>query len=279
MILTGASAGGFGAGLNYGMVQDTFTTKIPVTVIDDSGPPFSAQYLPACLQKIWRNLWGFDAVLPSDCAECFNADGSGLTNIVYYWLQKYPTAKVGVVTTMEDEVIRLFFSQSLNSCASNNATALTVGQALCGGYTCAQYTAGINDLLGTFQCTGRVAGYLIGGANPNYMNPTYHQHIFRDEFYQAITDDGGITMAQWASDFASGKLENRRAVIPFTRPQRPSSSRPSTHVDMRIFARPRATVRAASTNLRAASDPGSSPRLRAPRTFPEGPARPCPPSC
>ncbi len=207
VILTGASAGGFGAGLNYGMVQDTFTTKIPVTVIDDSGPPFSAQYLPACLQKIWRNLWGFDAVLPSDCTECFNADGSGLTNVVYYWLQKYPTAKVGVVTTMEDEVIRLFFSQSLNSCASNNATALTVGQALCGGYTCAQYTAGINDLLGTFQCTGRVAGYLIGGANPNYMNPTYHQHIFRDEFYQAITNDGGITMAQWASDFASGKLE------------------------------------------------------------------------
>jgi hypothetical protein len=206
VLLTGASAGGFGAGLNYGMVQDSFG-KIPVVVIDDSGPPFSVQYLPACLQKQWRELWGFDAALPSDCTECFNSDGSGLTDVVYYWLHKYPHAKVGVVTTMEDEVIRLFFSQGLNTCASDNATSLTLGQALCGGYTCAQYTSGIQDLLSTFSCTNRLAAYQIGGMNPNYMNPTYHQHIFRDEFYEAITNDGGVTMAQWATDFIGGKLE------------------------------------------------------------------------
>jgi len=28
-----------------------------------------------------------------------------------------------------------------------------------------------------------------------------------NEFYQAITNDGGITMANWASDFLAGKLE------------------------------------------------------------------------
>jgi hypothetical protein len=207
VLLTGASAGGFAAGLNYGMVQDSFG-KTPVVVIDDSGPPFSAMYLPACLQKEWRNLWGFDAALPSDCTECKNADGSGLTDVVYYWLHKYPNAKVGFVSTMQDEVIRLFFSQELNSCGSNNATALTLGQALCGGYTCDMYTAGLNDLLTTFKCTGRLASYYVGGTNTNYMNPSFHQHIFRNEFYQAITNDGSITMAQWASDFISGKLEN-----------------------------------------------------------------------
>ena len=207
VLLTGASAGGFGAGLNYGMVQDSFGLNIPVVVIDDSGPPFSVQYLPACLQKQWREIWGFDDALPSGCKECFNTAGSGLTDVVYYWLHKYPKAKVGVVTTMGDEVIRLFFSQGLGTCASNNATSLTIGQALCGGYTCAQYTAGITDLLTTFTCTGRLAGYQIGGLNSNYMNPTYHQHIFRNEFYQAITNDGGVTMAQWASDFVNGNLE------------------------------------------------------------------------
>ena len=207
VMLTGASAGGFGAGLNYGMVQDSFGLKIPVVVIDDSGLPFSATYLPACLQKTWRDLWGFDASLPSDCAECNLPDGSGLTNVVYYWLHKYPKAKIGVVTTMQDEVIRLFFSQGENSCASNNATALTLSQALCGGYTCDKYTAGITDLVSTYSCTGRLAAYQIGGTNTAYMNPSFHQHIFRNEFYQAITNDGGITMANWASDFLAGKLE------------------------------------------------------------------------
>jgi hypothetical protein len=70
------------------------------------------------------------------------------------------------------------------------------------------YTAGLNDLLSTFKCTGRLATYYIGGMNANYMNPTFHQHIFRDEFYQAITNDGSMTMVQWASDFISGKLDN-----------------------------------------------------------------------
>ena len=207
VVLTGASAGGFGAGLNYGMVQDSFGSEIPVTVIDDSGPPFSAQYLPACLQKEWRSLWGFDAALPQDCQECFQSDGSGLTNVVYYWLQKYQSAKVGIVSTVQDEVIRLFFSQGDNSCGSNNATALAAGQALGTDYTGAEYTQGLTDLVTTFQCTGRLATYYIGGTNPNYMHPTYHQHIFRDEFYQAITNDGKTTMAQWATDFVAGQMD------------------------------------------------------------------------
>ncbi len=205
VLLTGASAGGFGAGLNYGMVQDSFG-KIPVVVLDDSGPPMSEKYLPACLQKQWRALWGFDAALPSDCAECTNPDGSGLTNIEYYWLHKYKGARVGFVSTMQDEVIRLFFSQGDTSCKTDDATILTLDQAT-GGYTGVQYTQGLQELLSTFQCTGRIATYFIGGTNPKYLHPTYHQHIFRNEFYQAITNDGGTTMAQWTGDFVSGKID------------------------------------------------------------------------
>ena len=205
VMLTGASAGGFAAGLNYGMVQDSFGT-IPVVVLDDSGPPMSAMYVPACLQKQWRTLWGFDAALPSDCAECSNADGSGLTNVEYYWLHKYKKARVGFVSTMQDEVIRLFYAQGNTSCSTDDATILTLAQAA-GGYTGMQYTQGLQDLASTFKCTGRIATYFIGGTNPMYPNPTYHQHIFRNEFYQAITNDGGTTMAQWASDFVSGKME------------------------------------------------------------------------
>jgi hypothetical protein len=206
VLLTGASAGAFGAGLNYAMVQDSFG-KIPVSVLMDSALPFRVQFLPACLQKKWRALWGFDAALPSDCAECFHDDGSGLTDIVYYLLHKYRQARVAAVSTMQDEIIRLFYAQGENDCASDDATALTLTQGVGGGYTGAEYTMGIEDLLQTFECTGRVAAYQIGGTSPSFPYPTYHQHIFRQEFYEAVTDDGGVTMAQWAADFAAGKLE------------------------------------------------------------------------
>jgi hypothetical protein len=202
VLLTGASAGGFGAGLNYGMVQDSFGT-IPVVVLDDSGPPFLTADLPACIQQQWRQLWGFNAALPSDCAECNNADGSGLTDIVKYWHHKYLHARVGLVSTVQDEVMRLFFGSSDNNCQTNNASAL----ALSGGLTGAQYTTGLDDLLSAYQCTGALATYYIGGTNPNFPNPTYHQHIFRSEFYTVDTDTGTQTMAQWTADLLSGTLD------------------------------------------------------------------------
>ncbi len=205
VLLTGASAGGFGAGLNYGMVQDSFG-EVPVTVLDDSGPPFRIAYLPACVQQQWRTLWGFDAALPSDCAECARADGSGLTDVVLYWHHKYANARVGLVSTIQDEVMRLFFASGDDDCASNNATLLDTEQ-LAGGYTGAQYTAGLNDLVSTYACTGALATYFIGGQNAAFPNPTYHQHIFRSEFYTADTNDGGLTMAQWTADLLAGNLQ------------------------------------------------------------------------
>jgi hypothetical protein len=202
VLLTGASAGGFGAGLNFGMVQDSFGS-VPVTVLDDSGPPFRSTFLPACIQKTWRNLWGFDKALPADCKECFNADGSGLTDIVLYWHHKYKNARVGLVSTVQDEVMRLFFASGDNNCQSDNATALSASP-----YPAAQYTMGLQDLVTTYQCTGALATYYIGGALTSaFPYPTYHQHIFRSEFYTADTNDGGTTMAQWTANLLSGNLQ------------------------------------------------------------------------
>ncbi|MGH7436887.1 MAG: pectin acetylesterase-family hydrolase, partial [Polyangiaceae bacterium] len=205
VLLTGASAGGFGAGLNYGMVQDSFGA-IPVTVLDDSGPPLRIDYLPACVQQQWRQLWGFDAALTSDCAECFRTDGSGLTDIVLYWHHKYANAKVGLVSTTQDEVMRLFFASGDNNCQTNDATVLD-GLQVGGGYTGAMYTAGLQDLVSTYACTGALATYYIGGSNSSFPNPTFHQHIFRSEFYTADTNAGGITLAQWTANLLSGNLQ------------------------------------------------------------------------
>ena len=47
VMLAGSSAGGLGAVFNFGMVQDAFTTKVPVSVLDDSAVGFpDTQYMP-----------------------------------------------------------------------------------------------------------------------------------------------------------------------------------------------------------------------------------------
>jgi hypothetical protein len=165
VVLTGSSAGGFGAGLNYGMVQDAFG-NVPVTAIDDSGPPFTdVQYLPACLQKQWRETFGFDGAFPSDCAECKQPDGSGLTNVVLYWRHKYPNAKVGLVSSVHDQIIRLFFAAGMNNCSSNDPNILsTLG--LQGGdvpsYPGPLFQQGLDSIRTQFVCTHALATYYIG---------------------------------------------------------------------------------------------------------------------
>jgi hypothetical protein len=200
VVLAGASAGGFGAGLNYGLVQDSFGS-VPVIVLDDSGPPLSTKYLPACLQKIWRDTWGLDDALPADCAECREPDGSGLMNIVDYWRRKYPLAKVALVESIHDEVIRLFFSAGNDNCAHNDPIALFLG-TLTLTYDANRFQEGLVDLRARYGCSNQLATYYVS----TLFNNTPHQQIFRDRFYQPVANGSTVTIAEWVSDFVAGRM-------------------------------------------------------------------------
>ncbi len=41
----------------------------------------------------------------------------------------------------------------------------------------------------------------------NFPQNSFHQHIFRSEFYTVDTNTGTQTMAQWTADLLSGKLD------------------------------------------------------------------------
>jgi hypothetical protein len=200
VVLAGASAGGFGAGLNYGLVQDTFG-QVPVYVLDDSGPPLSTKYLPACLQKIWRDTWGMDDSIPTDCTECRKPDGSGLMEIVDYWRRKYPRGRVAMVESVHDEVIRLFFSAGNDNCANSDPILLFLG-TLTLTYDANKFQEGLLDLRSRYACTNQLATYLVS----TLFNDTPHQQIFRDRFYQPIANGSSVTVAQWVSDFLADRM-------------------------------------------------------------------------
>jgi hypothetical protein len=214
VILTGSSAGGLGAGLNFGMVQDAFGS-IPVTLVDDSFPPFAGtQDITPCLQGIVRPLWGLDQSVPSDCAECSDPNG-GIANIVRYWIHKYPNIRLGLVSTVHDQIIRLFLAAGQNSCSDTDPNLLsTLG--LQGGdvpsFDGGQYENGLDTLRSTYLCTNVISSYLIGAADPdasttNGSIDTLHEHIFRPRFYLPLAGPGQPTLAEWMGNIVAGKIQ------------------------------------------------------------------------
>jgi hypothetical protein len=202
VVLTGASAGGFGAALNFSMVQDAFGDT-PVSVIDDSGPPFDDRFMPVCMQRRWREAWGLDAALPPDCEACRQADGGGLLELADFLIEKHPLAKIALISSVQDEVIRLFYSVGLVDCA-NYETADPVAVVLLQFdptvfFPGDQYQSGLTDLRARYRETGRFATYFMGGGNL-----VFHQHLFRPRFYDPTA--GTQSIAQFVSEFLDGTV-------------------------------------------------------------------------
>lgn len=110
VLLTGISAGGFGAGLNFPQVADAFAhAGAPeMSLIDDSGPPFGNDVIPRCLQENFRAVWGLDRTVLAACgADCTDPDDFA-TGIITHVAARYPDARMGVFSNSQDTVIRTF---------------------------------------------------------------------------------------------------------------------------------------------------------------------------
>ena len=203
-IAAGSSAGGYGAGLNFGLIQDTFGAKAYGSAILDASPPFSNEYSPACVQKHWRESWNLDANLPSDCGvQCKSADGGNLFNIVDYWRAKYPSASIALISGIHDEIIRLFFSLGNDNCANYGAdpTLLfvgTIGQT----YDPDKFKAGLMDVRARYANTNQLSTYYMDG----FPNATAHQCLFRPRVYEEAAGTGLGTIASFLGKFTGGTM-------------------------------------------------------------------------
>ncbi len=178
VLLTGVSAGGFGAAISYDLVASAFCNT-DVALIDDSGPPMGANFLAPCLQKHMMETWGLDKTLPADCPDCKPADGAFAEPYVKYILAKYPEATLGLVSTEGDSTIRNFWGFGENNCAS-----------LMGApdpYSEEKYKAGLEDLRDRI-----VAGQ---GRFKLFMSPGT-EHVLLDNDPTTVVA-GGVTLKDW----------------------------------------------------------------------------------
>jgi hypothetical protein len=198
VLLTGSSAGGFGSLLNFDRTQEFFGSGVRVYAVTDSGLPFRDMYLEPCLQKIWRELWGLDAVLPKDCTGCFNPDGGGLAQGLgdYIFKQKYKGRMLGGgISTAQDQVIKLFFSAGLEECSYPVLLDLPGSALGLSGYPAERYPAGLKDFVDSVAGRESVGSYMMEGDT--------HQHLFRPRFYEP--NGLGKSIAEWLAD----TLDNR----------------------------------------------------------------------
>ena len=119
VLVTGVSAGGFGAAFNYHRLARIFRGK--VTLLDDSGPAMRDPYLSPCLQQMWRDAWGLDNAIPTTCEDCWAEDGGSISELVRWIGTRHPKQRMGLITSERDRTISTFFSFGLDECAGLGA--------------------------------------------------------------------------------------------------------------------------------------------------------------
>jgi hypothetical protein len=186
VLLTGVSAGGFGAAFNYDRVASAFCPT-PVVLLDDSGPPMADPYLAPCLQKQWRNLWDIDQTLPAGCSGCTGADGGGIVNYASYLSTRWPDSRMGLISSTHDAVISTFFGFGHDTC----------GLPL--PLTFAQFEAGLVDLRdGYLASSGHWGTY--------YVNSIAHTYLIGPGFY--TTQVGKKPLTTWVKELLAGQTSN-----------------------------------------------------------------------
>jgi len=199
----GSSAGGYGAGINFGALQDSLPDALG-TVLLDASPPFGNDFMPSCLQKRWRDTWGLDANFPADCGEqCKNAEGGNLFQIVDYWREKYPKTNVALISGIHDEIIRLFFSLGNNDCKDYQADppSLFIG-TLGDTYPPDKFNMGLTQLRTKYVDTKQLATYYMDG----FPNSTAHQSLFRARLYEKAAGEGKPTIAEFLKQWIDGAM-------------------------------------------------------------------------
>jgi hypothetical protein len=185
VLVTGISAGGFGAAANYDQVAAAFA-PIPVDLIDDSGPFMRAPALATCLQTKFRQTWNLDATLLADCgADC--ADNTNfLLDYGRHVVSTHAGRKQGLIESTDDGTITLFFGFGKNNCAGFGALTAT------------EFDAGLVDIRNALANEPSFGTFYFAG--------TDHTSLSSGTYYTRAA--GGVNLTSWVGDLLDGGISD-----------------------------------------------------------------------
>ena len=185
VLLTGSSAGGFGAAISYPVIADAFAPTVVDLVADASPVVADDAVLAPCLQQLWRDLWGIE--LPSGCSDCSESNGDGLENASPYYASAYPDARFGLISRTGDAVIRTFYSFGTGECLADGFGLISAD-----AYEAALLDYRDQHLVGT----GRWSTYFSSG--------TAHTFFTGSDYTTVLVED--TTPQSWLADLLDGTV-------------------------------------------------------------------------
>jgi hypothetical protein len=199
VLLTGISAGGFGAAANYPQVARAFA-PVPVYDLDDSGPFMEDPYLPSCLQAEQVKNWGLDKTVLKECgADC--PDPTNYTiDATIHTLKAYPNIPFGLIDDTGDSVIAEFFGFGANMCAASLIpTPLTA----------ATYTAGLLDARAKVAAYPNAGGFIFDNTVHTSLGGASFDTVTANLGADAGGDAGAELLTTWVSTLVnSGTVTN-----------------------------------------------------------------------
>ncbi|WP_141733489.1 pectin acetylesterase-family hydrolase [Oligoflexus tunisiensis] len=187
VLMTGVSAGGFGAIFHYPTAKERWPDS-RVVLLNDSGIPLEDEWLAPCLQKSFRTLWGIDTALPEDCTDCSGEDGGGLVNLARYLRERYGDHDKGMIMSLQDGIMRFFYGFGVNECKP----------PLIPNYPAQEFEAGVRSLRENF---------LQGGIPTFFQNGSQHVYISSKSFYE--TKANGQSLSSWVRDLLNLSAQDR----------------------------------------------------------------------
>lgn len=194
VLVTGISAGGFGAGLNAEQAALAFPPSTQIVLVDDSGPPFGNEVIPPCLQRIFREVWGLDDTVLRACgADCPDPDDFA-SGFIRHLDRRYPGMRVGLFSNVADAVIREF-----------------MGFGWCGGVhddcdgvpfivPASVYEDGLLSL--RTELGDRASFFFVGRLSVGLG--LGHTTLRSPSFY--VTSVGGVSVPEWLGDVLDGRV-------------------------------------------------------------------------
>lgn len=185
VLSTGLSAGGFGCEGTAPLVARKFPPDVQLTLIGDSGPPMSGEYLDPCLMQGWREVWGFDNTLLAECGSACPDPNDYMVDLSLFLTDKFPDAVAGIVSGTSDSVIRMFYGFANNNCNPEEGIPSMPAET---------FQAGLLDFREKLKEFPNFNTYYVPGEN--------HGWIRGPIFYETEVD--GVRLVDWFRDIVEG---------------------------------------------------------------------------
>ncbi|MCP4503107.1 MAG: hypothetical protein GY822_24485 [Deltaproteobacteria bacterium] len=162
IIVSGSSAGGYGAAFNYARIQERFPNAKSDLLVD-SAPAVNTSIFTAAVQNEQRAIWGLTANLPAGCGD----DCSDQEAFFLHLLDAYPESNFAVVASLGDATLRGFAQLG-------SATPLVE-------FPVATYTAGIQSFYDVAKDRSNFRLYAVDS----------EKHVFfYDDPFGSVTSEG-----------------------------------------------------------------------------------------